>query len=45
MYFQVGAQYHLCKKKKVPLLSYPEAMKEALLIGPESFKKFANSAP
>lgn len=41
----VKAQYALCKRKKVPVLTYPESMKESLLIGPECLRKFANSSP
>ncbi|XP_018566975.1 proton-coupled amino acid transporter-like protein CG1139 isoform X2 [Anoplophora glabripennis] len=41
----VKAQYVLCKRLKVPLLTYPESMKVACELGPPCLKKFAPYAP
>ncbi|XP_046414375.1 proton-coupled amino acid transporter-like protein CG1139 isoform X1 [Neodiprion fabricii] len=41
----VKAQYKLCKRMKVPILSYPMSMKYALEQGPRWCKMFAPSAP
>uniref|UniRef100_A0A1B6FW34 Amino acid transporter transmembrane domain-containing protein n=1 Tax=Cuerna arida TaxID=1464854 RepID=A0A1B6FW34_9HEMI len=42
----VRSQYEMCKRLKVPILSYPESMKVALQHGPSAFRPFANiSAP
>ncbi|RZF40862.1 hypothetical protein LSTR_LSTR003372 [Laodelphax striatellus] len=38
----VRSQYELCKRKKVPILSYPETMRVALQQGPSCLKPFAN---
>lgn len=40
----VKSQYLLCKKHKVPLLSYPESMKKALEMGPGALRWIAPSA-
>jgi len=40
----VRSQYMLCKKHRVPLLSYPESMKLALEQGPPSLRWIAPSA-
>lgn len=40
----VRSQYILCKKHKVPLLSYPESMKLALEEGPSFLRWIAPSA-
>lgn len=38
---QVRAQYELCKRRRVPILTYPESMRVALEQGPQSLKMFA----
>lgn len=38
-FFQVRSQYILCKRLRVPILSYPDSMKYALKDGP-AFLKF-----
>ncbi|CAO1305140.1 unnamed protein product [Diamesa hyperborea] len=40
----VKSQYKLCKKHRVPLLSYPESMKLALEEGPSVLRGFSSSA-
>ena len=40
----IRSQYLLCKKHKVPLLSYPDSMRMALESGPDALKKFSSSA-
>lgn len=40
----VNSTYLICKRLKIPFLSYPNAMKEALLLGPECLHKFAKCA-
>lgn len=40
----VRSQYELCKKKRVPILSYPESMKIALQQGPHFMRGAANSS-
>lgn len=46
LHILVKAQYELCKKLKVPVLTYPESMKVALENGPHWLRPFANvSAP
>ncbi|XP_044734321.1 proton-coupled amino acid transporter-like protein CG1139 [Chrysoperla carnea] len=41
----VQAQYVLCKRMRIPMLTYPESMKIALNNGPNWCKKFANASP
>ncbi|XP_043286121.1 proton-coupled amino acid transporter-like protein CG1139 [Venturia canescens] len=41
----VKAQYELCKRLRVPCLTYPESMKCALEQGPHSIRWFAPYAP
>lgn len=42
----VQAQYELCKKLKVPVLTYPESMKIALQQGPQWLRRYSKiSAP
>ncbi|XP_014206432.1 proton-coupled amino acid transporter-like protein CG1139 [Copidosoma floridanum] len=41
----VKAQYELCKRLKVPILSYPQSMKVALEQGPTVFRRFAHISP
>ncbi|KAJ8919645.1 hypothetical protein NQ315_006172 [Exocentrus adspersus] len=41
----VRAQYVLCKKLKVPLLTYPESMKVACELGPKCLNRYAPYAP
>lgn len=41
----VKAQYKLCKRLRVPILSYPHSMKYALEIGPRCVSWFAPYAP
>ncbi|XP_077301655.1 proton-coupled amino acid transporter-like protein acs [Arctopsyche grandis] len=41
----VRSQYELCKRKRVPVLTYPESMKMALEVGPTCFRRFAPAAP
>ncbi|XP_023023592.2 proton-coupled amino acid transporter-like protein acs isoform X1 [Leptinotarsa decemlineata] len=41
----VRAQYVICKKLKVALLTYPESMKTACEIGPMCLRRFAPYAP
>lgn len=43
--FQVKAQYVLCKRLRVPVLTYPESMKVALEMGPEFLRGFARYSP
>lgn len=43
-YFQVSAQYELCKQNRVSFLSYRETMKLALEIGPHSLRCFSKYA-
>ncbi|KAF6201671.1 hypothetical protein GE061_004065 [Apolygus lucorum] len=38
----VRSQYILCKRLKVPVLTYPESMKIALQQGPECLRRFAS---
>ncbi|KAG7313315.1 hypothetical protein JYU34_000426 [Plutella xylostella] len=46
LHILVSSQYRLCKKERVPLLTYPESMKVALRHGPSCLRPFANiSAP
>lgn len=40
----VRSQYELCKKKRVPVLNYPESMKVALQQGPDCLKFAANAS-
>ncbi|KAF2878968.1 hypothetical protein ILUMI_27207 [Ignelater luminosus] len=44
LHILVQAQYILCKRKRVPLLTYPDSMKAALLSGPRIFHAFANAS-
>lgn len=37
----VRAQYAACRRRRVPLLSYPAAMEEALLAGPRPLRRAA----
>jgi len=39
------AQYIMCKRLKVPILTYPESMKVALESGPQCLRKFAPMSP
>ncbi|XP_022900132.1 proton-coupled amino acid transporter-like protein CG1139 [Onthophagus taurus] len=41
----VNAQYVLCKRIKVPMLTYPESMKLALETGPPCLRPFAKYSP
>ncbi|KAK9891999.1 hypothetical protein WA026_017480 [Henosepilachna vigintioctopunctata] len=41
----VQAQYELCKRKRVPILTYPESMKIALESGPQCLRPFAKFSP
>lgn len=41
----VQAQYTLCKRLKVPILTYPESMKVALESGPQCLRKYAKYSP
>lgn len=45
LHILVQTQYILCKRMKVPLLSYPDSMKAALLSGPKVFHCFAAMSP
>uniref|UniRef100_A0A1Y1NIZ6 Amino acid transporter transmembrane domain-containing protein n=4 Tax=Photinus pyralis TaxID=7054 RepID=A0A1Y1NIZ6_PHOPY len=45
LHMLVQAQYILCKRMRVPLLTYPESMKAALLSGPKFLHPFANLSP
>ncbi|KAL1117150.1 hypothetical protein AAG570_004477 [Ranatra chinensis] len=45
LHILVQAQYELCKRKHVPVLTYPESMKEALEQGPRFLRKFAGISP
>lgn len=41
----IRAQYKLCKRLRVPILSYPDSMKYALEQGPQCMRWFAPYAP
>ncbi|GJQ79453.1 hypothetical protein Trydic_g16308 [Trypoxylus dichotomus] len=41
----VNAQYVLCKRLKIPILTYPESMKIALETGPPGLRGFARMSP
>jgi proton-coupled amino acid transporter len=41
----VKSQYILCKRLKIPILSYPESMKLALESGPQCLRPFAKMSP
>lgn len=41
----INAQYKLCKRLRVPILSYPYSMKYALEQGPQCMRWFAPYAP
>ncbi|XP_044254420.1 proton-coupled amino acid transporter-like protein CG1139 [Tribolium madens] len=41
----VQAQYVMCKRLKVPMLSYPQSMKVALESGPQCLRPFAKYSP
>ncbi|BES98561.1 amino acid transporter [Nesidiocoris tenuis] len=46
LHILVRSQYILCKRLKVPVLTYPDSMKIALQQGPQCLRRFANvSAP
>ncbi|XP_012272958.1 proton-coupled amino acid transporter-like protein CG1139 [Orussus abietinus] len=45
LHILVKAQYALCKRLKVPILSYPASMKCALEQGPQCLRWFAPHAP
>lgn len=45
LHLLVRSQYELCKRKRVPVLSYPESMKFALEVGPNCLRRFAPAAP
>ncbi|XP_065161836.1 proton-coupled amino acid transporter-like protein CG1139 isoform X2 [Atheta coriaria] len=45
LHILVKAQYIMCKRLKVPILTYPESMKVALESGPQCLRKFANMSP
>ncbi|KAF5272698.1 hypothetical protein FQA39_LY07725 [Lamprigera yunnana] len=45
LHLLVKAQYVMCKRLRVPLLTYPDSMKVALLSGPPAFHKFARMSP
>ncbi|CAH0392445.1 unnamed protein product [Bemisia tabaci] len=40
----VRSQYILCKRKRVPILSYPDSMKIALQEGPSGLRMFADAS-
>ncbi|KAF2882621.1 hypothetical protein ILUMI_23547 [Ignelater luminosus] len=44
LHLLIRSQYVICKRLRVPYLSYPVAMKAALMYGPESFAKFGTLA-
>lgn len=37
----IKAEYEICKRKKVPSLTYPATAEAAILEGPECLRKFA----
>lgn len=45
LHMLVKAQYVMCKRLKVPMLTYPESMKIALESGPQCLRKFAGMSP
>ncbi|XP_017767789.1 PREDICTED: proton-coupled amino acid transporter-like protein CG1139 [Nicrophorus vespilloides] len=45
LHILVKAQYVMCKRLKVPMLTYPESMKIALESGPQCLRRFANMSP
>ncbi|XP_018335116.1 proton-coupled amino acid transporter-like protein CG1139, partial [Agrilus planipennis] len=45
LHMLVQAQYVLCKRLKIPMLTYPESMKVALNSGPIWMRRFANMSP
>ncbi|KAJ8670666.1 hypothetical protein QAD02_001925 [Eretmocerus hayati] len=45
LHILVKAQYELCKRLRVPILSYPQSMKVAFEQGPSFLRPFANSTP
>ncbi|XP_014470141.1 PREDICTED: proton-coupled amino acid transporter 1-like [Dinoponera quadriceps] len=45
LHILVKAQYKLCKRLRVPILSYPHSMKYALELGPRCVSWFAPYAP
>ena len=40
----VSSEYELCKRKKVPSLTYPATAEAALLAGPAPFRRFAKTS-
>lgn len=40
----VSSEYELCKRKKVPSLTYPATAEAALLAGPTPFRRFAKTS-
>lgn len=44
LHILVNSQYILCKRNKVPLLSFPISMKMALETGPPSLRFLSSSA-
>ncbi|CAH0390796.1 unnamed protein product [Bemisia tabaci] len=40
----MSAEYELCKRKRVPNMSYPETMEAAFEYGPRKMRKFKNAA-
>ncbi|XP_029171872.1 proton-coupled amino acid transporter-like protein CG1139 isoform X2 [Nylanderia fulva] len=45
LHILIRSQYTLCKRLKVPILSYPHSMKHALEQGPQCLRRFAKYAP
>jgi len=45
LHILVKAQYKLCKRLRVPILSYPNSMKYALEKGPQCVRWFSPYAP
>ncbi|XP_056631414.1 proton-coupled amino acid transporter-like protein CG1139 [Diorhabda sublineata] len=41
----IKCEYELCKRKKVPVMTYPATAEAALQEGPEFFQKFSSIAP
>ncbi|KAK9739762.1 Transmembrane amino acid transporter protein [Popillia japonica] len=45
LHILVNAQYALCKRLRVPILTYPESMRIALETGPPGLRGFARMSP
>ncbi|XP_056631253.1 proton-coupled amino acid transporter-like protein CG1139 [Diorhabda sublineata] len=41
----IKCEYELCKRKKIPVMTYPATAEAALQEGPEFFQKFSSAAP